>query len=297
MKLPEGLSARPLTMDDARAAYAVLAADEYAQLGKCQVELEDVVAGWQRPSFDLARSTMGAFEGDELVGFAEHSGGDRSEVVILPRFDPGPLHAELTAWMEETARVAGVQTVSMTVPAGGSTDRALAELGYRERWTTWVLLLPNDALLPERALPDGYSLRTATEADYPVVHEVISDAFHEWSTRERPSLEDFLAETVGRPGFEPWMLRVVTDASSALVAACYLVFSGGEAFVSRLAARADHRRRGLAQILLADAFRSGREHGASTCSLSTDSRTGARGLYEKVGMVVVDTWVNRGKDL
>ncbi|MEI2776196.1 MAG: GNAT family N-acetyltransferase [Tetrasphaera sp.] len=66
-----------------------------------------------------------------------------------------------------------------------------------------------------------------------------------------------------------------------------------EAYVSRLATRADQRHRGLAQALLVDAFAVAREHGAVVCGLSTDSRTGALGLYEKVGMRVVDTWVNR----
>ncbi len=31
--------------------------------------------------------------------------------------------------------------------------------------------------------------------------------------------------------------------------------------------------------------------------LSTDTRAGARGLYEKVGMVVASTWVMRSIDL
>jgi hypothetical protein len=42
-----------------------------------------------------------------------------------------------------------------------------------------------------------------------------------------------------------------------------------------------------------DAFARGREHGAVRSALSTDSRTGALSLYEKVGMEVVDVWVNR----
>ncbi|MDX6326757.1 MAG: mycothiol synthase, partial [Nocardioidaceae bacterium] len=45
--------------------------------------------------------------------------------------------------------------------------------------------------------------------------------------------------------------------------------------------------------LLVDAFGNAREHGATRSELSTDSRTGALGLYEKVGMVVTSTWVHR----
>ena len=42
-----------------------------------------------------------------------------------------------------------------------------------------------------------------------------------------------------------------------------------------------------------DAFALTREHGASACELGTDSRTGALGLYERVGMVVTHEWVHR----
>jgi hypothetical protein len=48
---------------------------------------------------------------------------------------------------------------------------------------------------------------------------------------------------------------------------------------------------------MVDAFTVGREHGAQSSCLSTDSRTGALGLYEKVGMRVTSVWVNRALDL
>ena len=37
--------------------------------------------------------------------------------------------------------------------------------------------------------------------------------------RERESYEDFVASIVGRPGFEPWNLRVVIDAAGEIVGA------------------------------------------------------------------------------
>ena len=70
-----------------------------------------------------------------------------------------------------------------------------------------------------------------------------------------------------------------------------------EGFIARLAVRRDERGRGLAQILLLDGFGQARSHGATRSTLSTDSRTGALSLYEKVGMVVTSTWVNRAIDL
>ena len=69
------------------------------------------------------------------------------------------------------------------------------------------------------------------------------------------------------------------------------------AYIDRLATHKGHRNRGLAQALLVDSFAVGGEHGAVRSELSTDSRTGALTLYERVGMSVTSVWVNRAKDL
>ena len=95
---------------------------------------------------------------------------------------------------------------------------AAAISGYRIRWTSWLLRLPEGAKVPFRALPDGYVVREATEADYRACWNVLEDAFLEWSVRDREPYLDFLAEVPQRPGFEPWNLRVVTDADGAIVA-------------------------------------------------------------------------------
>ena len=82
--------------------------------------------------------------------------------------------------------------------------------------------------------------------------------------------------------------------SGVVVAMAWVLFGLDTAFISKLATKKEERGRGLAQALLVDSFKVGREHGAHRSELSTDSRTGALSLYEKVGMVVTSTWVNRG---
>ncbi len=162
-----------------------------------------------------------------------------------------------------------------------------------------MLELPRGVRIPERPLPAGYAARTALPSEYAAVHEVIEDAFLEWSDREREPYDDFAAVTVRRPGFEPWHLRVVVDPDGHVVgAACLSVVAdehapGAPAYLSRLAVRRDQRGRGLAQARMVGAFARAREHGAETSALSTDSRTGALGLYEKVGMRVTSTWLHR----
>jgi mycothiol synthase len=186
----------------------------------------------------------------------------------------------------------------MPFPQGSAGDRLLEELGWFVRWESWVLQLPAGVEIAAQPLPPGYAVRTAgTEAEQRAAYHVIEDAFLEWSERERQSFEDFAATTMQRPGFEPWHLRLVVDPAGDAVGACHLQLAGDVGYVSSLAVRRDRRGLGLARSLLADAFTNARDHGATTSELATDSRTGALGLYERVGMVVTSTWVHRAVTL
>jgi len=303
MDLPDDLTARPLTPEDARAVFEVIAAQELADIGMVEIEEADIQADWGRPSFDVAGSTTGVFDGDRLVGYAEVSGADRGDAAVHPTHRGRGVGTALAGWMQDAARRRGSTVVGMPVAEGTPGDRLLEQLGYRVRWTSWVLKLPPGATIVDRPLPEGHVVREARPAEYPAVHTVVEDAFLEWSEREREPYDDFLAQTIGRPGFAPWQIRVVVDPAGEVVGAAQVTLAltedgrPPEAYVARLAVRRDLRHRGLAQALLVDAFRKGRDHGAESSCLSTDSRTGALGLYEKVGMEVTSVWVNRAIDV
>jgi mycothiol synthase len=297
MELPEGLTTRPLELTDAAAVTAVMAAEELADIGEVAIEEADIVGDWQRPSFDLATSTVGVFDGDRLVGYAERSGHGRADAAVDPEHHGRGIGTFLAGWVQSTARDAGDEAIGMPVPQGSPGDRLLTALGFRVRWTSWVLELPVGAEIPARTLPAGYAVREAAPTEHEAVWTVIEDAFLEWSDRPRQSFADFTAGVMDRPGFAPWNLRVVTDPAGVVVGAAFVVLASGCGFVDRLAVRADQRGRGLATALLVDSFAAARANGAERSELSTDSRTGALGLYENVGMQVTSTWVNRAVDL
>lgn len=309
LTLPEGYTARPLTLDDAQAVYEVMAAQEKHDTGSVEIEPADIVADWQRPGYVVEEHGIGVFRGPGLVAYSEHVRNDRGDAAVHPDHRGLGLGTALAGWMQATARAAGASVVGMPVPEGSAGDHLLESLGYHVRWRSWVLELPDGAEVADRPLPDRYAVRAAEPApdggrspEYDGAWTVQEDAFLEWSERPRDTYEEWAAGTVLRPGFEPWHLRVVLDPDGRVVGMAFLVMAAQEdgtvqAYIDRLATAGDQRGRGLGQALLADAFRVAREHGATSSSLSTDSRTGALGLYEKVGMVVTSTWVNRAIDL
>jgi GNAT superfamily N-acetyltransferase len=293
MNLPAGLTTRTFTIEDAAAVTALMAAQELHDVGEVVIEEADIVGDWQRPSFDLASSGVGVYDGNQLVGYAEVSGHDRGDAAVLPAYRGRGIGTWLARWMQDNARSKGSRVVGMPVPEGSAGDRLLEALGYHVRWTSWVLQLPEGQAIMPQPLPDGYTIRSAQVDEGEQVWTVIEDAFLEWSTRDRQSYDDFVAQVFQRPGFAPWQLRVAVDPEGAVVGSAFVIEADGHGYVDRLAVRKDQRHKGLARALLVDAFAIARGQGATRSELSTDSRTGALSLYERVGMVVTSTWVNR----
>ena len=295
MSLPRELTTRPLTLDDAEAVTALVTAEERHDVGTVDVTVDDIVSEWRRPSYDLTTSTLGVFHGDRLVAYADLVHPEFGYTGVLPSERGRSIGTALAGWLEGLARDRGAALLSNQVPRDGAAHRLLTGRGYRERWTAWELELPLGADIAAQPLPDGHSIRSARPGEHERVYEVIEDSFGEW--RDRGSLDDFAAMVWGRQGHETWQLRVCVDPAGEVVGATHVYLTDDAGYVARIAVRKDRRGRGLATAMLADAFGLAREHGAVRCYLATDSRTGALGLYEKVGMRVSSAWVNLALDL
>ena len=98
------------------------------------------------------------------------------------------------------------------------------------------------------------------------------------------------------PGFEPSLLALAVRGDE-VAGALLLVVEEDEGWVDQLAVAREHRGRGLARALLQHAFGETWRRGLRRAGLSTDSRTGARGLYEHVGMHVRKTYTEFAKPL
>ena len=70
-----------------------------------------------------------------------------------------------------------------------------------------------------------------------------------------------------------------------------------DGWVQQLATKATHRDRGIARALLESTFLAVHETGKRKVGLSTNSRTGALGLYERLGMRIARSYTGWAKDL
>ena len=291
MELPDGLVARPHVPSDAQAVTDLIAAAETVDAGSPAIDLEDIEGDWLRGSFDLTTESIGVWDGDRLAAAGEVFKGRRADASVHPDYRGRGIGTWLATWLEDRARARGSELVGQTVPGDSSPEAFFHARGYRVGWTSWVLQLPAGTTIEPQPLPDGYTLREfAGAADGRVAFQLIEDAFNEWPGRDPSSYDDWAPRGPLRPGFEPWQIRFAVDPGGAEVGVCYTILAGATGYVDAIAVRRDQRGLGLARALLVDAFARAREHGATVSELSTDSRTGALGLYEHVGMQVTQTW-------
>jgi mycothiol synthase len=303
LDLPAPYTARPLTAEDAQAVTDLMAACELHDIGEVQIELEDIVGDWGRPSFDLAAQSVGVLdEHGRLVAYGEVYQARRAEVYVVPEERGRGLGSALLAWTWRLAREQGGTLVGQTVPERASEAVSLFKAhGYRPMWTSWILELPEGAEIAEGTLPADTEIRAMVPGqDERAAYQTVEDAFDEWPGRDPVAYEDWAAVVLERPGFEPWQLLLAVEKDAAaeqVVGVCFVIASADTGWVQYLAVRRDRRGRGLARALLLRAFSQARARGMTRAELSTDTRTGALDLYLHVGMRVKETFVHWARDL
>lgn len=297
-ELPAGLRAGPLTREDAAEATRLWRACELHDDGAAMFGDEDFVALFKRPSFDAGRHSIAVRDGGSIVALAILYGARHVVVHVLPEHRGRGIGTWLADWTQQAGRAAGNVVSCQSV---SEHEHAAAELlraaGYEARWESWNFAIELAHEPDPPVVPEGYALRPfAPGRDDRAVHRVIDDAFSEWEGQTRLAFEDWAAERLGRPGFAPEHIAVAVRGEE-IVGAVVMVVDGDEAWVGQLAVARPHRRRGLARALLVAGFGIGWRAGLRRCGLDTDSRTGARGLYEHVGMHVTCTFTDYAKAL
>jgi ribosomal protein S18 acetylase RimI-like enzyme len=298
--LPEGYRARPSTRDDVEATFRLVAECERLDTGTVDVSSSDIAAEWERPDFDLDTMSIAVWHGDELAASGDVFMG-RAEVDVAPTHRRRGLGCALLPWTWRVARADGRDSVGQTV-----SDQRLdaVELfrahAYEPRHTSWALRIDlGDEPPPPPSLPAGLAIRNFRPGDDDrALFEVIDVAFDEWPDRESHGFENWAAESLRRHEVVPELVPLVADGDRIVGASLnYRYGSDDQGWVQSLAVDKAYRGRGLGRALLQESFRRFHEAGYRRCGLSTDSRTGALGLYEHVGMHVRSSYTRWTKQL
>jgi mycothiol synthase len=287
IELTGGLSARPGTPEDAEAIFGIIAACELADDGVVEEDLEDIVAGFERAGFDPALDLILVVDGHEAVAWAELY-RQRAEAGVRPSHRGLGIGSALLGWIEARSRELGAPDVGQTKSdANTNAQKLFLANGYEPTFTSWILRIALEEP-PDPPEPiDGISIRTYRDGDARAVHELVDGAFSEWPGREPEPFDVWAPQVFAHAAFAPELSPLAFDGERLVGAVLsYDYPDADEGWVQQLATRATHRHRGIARALLRTAFGAFHERGRRVAGLSTDSRTGALGLYEKVGMRV-----------
>lgn len=284
------------------ATFRLVAGAERFDDGVAEIALSDIAAEWGRPDFDLETMSIAVWQGDELAASGDVFKG-RAEVDVAPAHRGRGLGTALLPWTWAVARADGRESVGQTV-----SDKRIdaAELfrahGYEAAHTAWALRIDlDDEPPPPPELPDGLTFRDFRPgADDREVFEVIDVAFDEWDDRESHGFDNWAHAFLHRDEVVPELVPLVVDGDRIVGVALNYHYGADldvEGWTQQLAVDRGYRGRGLGKALLHESFRRFHEVGYRHAGLSTDSRTGALGLYEHVGMHVRSSFTRFTKRL
>jgi predicted N-acetyltransferase YhbS len=170
--------------------------------------------------------------------------------------------------------------------------------GYVVHHTSWILEMRLEDAPPEVVVPSGIAIRAYRPEDGEAAYHVTEDAFNEWPGRQPTEFAGWSAHVLAHAAFAPDLSRLAFDGDELVGAALCLDYEGqDEGWVQQLATKGTHRHRGIARALLQSVFAAYHASGRRLVGLSTDSRTGALTLYERIGMRVRRTYTSWAKDL
>ena len=314
---------RPVTRDDAEAVTDLLAAAEAVDRTDEHYSVEDVVEELENPMIDLGKDWLLAVVDGEIVaqGRLMPRAPDNGAIslgvdgVVHPAHRRHGIGSVLVPLLVQRAgdyvRERGEQLRPVITGSGPSDNADLARIYARHgllprRWAFVMLAdLTAEAEVPTEPPsepPVGYTLQTWEGIDHDEVRAAHNQAFP------------------GHPGFTPWSRemwaqwvsesRSLRPALSLLLRdddgaiAAYLQTSEfdataaasgiREAFIAKVGTLPNHRRRGLASLLLRHALERYREQGFDRAALDVDSEnpSGALGIYEGAGFVTSRRWTN-----
>lgn len=300
--LPTGYAVRTPTNDDMPAILALVALCQSQEYGSPDPALiEGVELTRRKPGFTSERDAwLIETESGSLVAYAHVSPPDPPHLYGHAFVHPDHNHLGIGTYLAErlamrarerldTSSDAGPATLHQWIAAPNTAGHTLMEAqGYQMVRHMWGMLIELAEAPVVPVWPAGIAVRACTgEDDLRLAHAVINETFRDHWEYEEQTFEQFTANLIAIPQFDPslWFLALDGDEVAG-VALCEML--PDRAWVNELGVRRPWRRRGLGGTLLRHAFGEFYRRGARLAALGVDaeSLTGATRLYERAGMHV-----------
>lgn len=310
--LPQGLTARPATIDDIDRIYDLSHDYDSWQYGEDDYTREDVRTIFSNPGVNLAHDTRLVFDQQgRLAGslFMEAHLNVRFSVVIRLRPQDSDLRLGdvLLAWAEEWARARleraepGMRvTITCSAPTTDLTAIARFErAGFQEVRRHWQMEIELNEEPASPAWPENVLLRPfVAERDSYAVYHAMETAFADHWGHVPHSFEQWQHWSEKRADFDPTLWFIAWEGAQ-VVGGSLCVIEGRRGWISTLGVLRAWRRQGLGMALLQFSFGAFYRRGLRLAGLGVDSQnlTGATRLYHRAGMYVARETITYEKEL
>ncbi|MBM7783534.1 GNAT family N-acetyltransferase [Tenggerimyces flavus] len=319
---PTGIVARAIDKGDVDAWVALLQAVERVDDEGENYDADDLLEELADSKLDPALDTLGLWDGERMVGYAKVStrpgAVEVDRVWMEGRIDPDwrrrGLGRRLLEWSCARATAAHAEhnpDVPGACMAGANSENAGAAALYVDAGfapSRYFSNLKRDLTQPVPiAEPPAGLMVSAFDARWDEATRVAhNEAFRDhWGSRPRDA-EDWRTWVSGSRSFRAPLCRLALDGDQ--VAGYVLSYEHAaeaeatgvrELWIGQVGTQRPYRGRGVARALLAQVLTAAAEAGYRRVGLGVDAEnpTGALGLYERLGFVVLRSFANYARPM
>lgn len=308
--MSDAFSFRPPRREDFDAVLALQRAVDVSEYGLEDSEAVDLELEWDQPRFNLETDAWVVEDSSgQLAGYAsvhddkpgvEFTAGFWIRPAAAAGSAPALLGPKLLACVEARARALHAAaapsekgTISVFCPSASRLRQGCLE-GARFKPVRTFLRMAIEMRKgpPPLSRVDGISIRPfRRNADAEAVWRLTNETFDDHFRYIAKPFDEWKAERIGRPDFDPMLWYVAWDKKLVVGAlGAYNFKSLG--WISNIGVLKSHRGRGIGSALLAAALNAFSERGQPNVHLGVDTQnaTHARRLYERIGMKLYQRW-------